>query len=307
MGKVAFLFAGQGAQFPGMGAAFYEQSPAARQVFDLCESIRPGTLRQCLEGGADELSQTANTQPCLFAVDLACACALAEAGVTPDGAAGFSLGEVPAAAFCGRLGYEQAFRLVLRRGQWMQECADEHPGGMLAVLRLEPNVVEQLCAALPDAFPVNYNAPGQIVVSGAQESLKLLAEQVAERKGRALPLSVGGAFHTPYMHKASLKMAGELAGLPWRPGRLPLYANLTARPYPADGREMLAQQVCSPVLWQQTIQNMVADGYTDFIEVGAGRTLTGLMKKIDAQARAYAAETPAKAQEILCALGGPDA
>ena len=142
MRKIAFLFAGQGAQYPGMGRELYESSPAARKVFDMAERLRPGTLEQCFFGTAEELSRTINTQPCLFAMDLACAEALKEAGIQADSCAGFSLGEVAACAFCGLLSYEDAFRLVCRRAELMDAAAGKHPGGMSAILKLDAETVQ---------------------------------------------------------------------------------------------------------------------------------------------------------------------
>ena len=292
MGKIAFLFAGQGAQYPGMGQALYHASAAARQVFDLCERLRPGTLAQCFSGTKEELSRTVNTQPCLFAMDLACAQALREAGIEAQGAAGFSLGEVAAAAFCGVLSCEDAFRFVVERGERMDECARKNPGGMIAVLRLPAERVEALCREVGDAWPVNYNCPGQVAVAGREEALSRLGERVAQEKGRFVPLAVSGAFHSPLMASAAEALYESLGRAGVHEPALPLYANVTARPYGADGRGLLARQVKSPVLWQKTIENMKRDGYTVLIEAGAGKTLTGLVRKIDPALAVTNAETP---------------
>lgn len=283
MGQIAFVFAGQGAQFPGMGQELYETSAAARAVFDLCESLRPGTLSQCFHGPKEVLDRTVHTQPCLFAMDLACARAAQQAGLSPAACAGFSLGEVAAAAFCGILTDAEAFRLVCSRGQWMDDCAQAHPGGMAAVLRLTAQQVEQVCQGIDGAYPVNYNAPGQTVVAGTQQALAQLREAVAAQRGRALPLSVSGAFHSPYMREASERLHAQLQALPLRAASLPLYANATAQPYPDAPEEiaaLLARQVQSPVRWQQSVERMAQDGIDTFVEVGAGKTLSGLVKKI---------------------------
>ena len=199
MGKIAFLFAGQGAQYPGMGKSLTEISPKAASMFELADSIRPGTSRQCFEGDPAELTQTANTQPCVFTVDLAAAYALEEAGVHADVAAGFSLGEMAALTFAGSFSEKDGFSLVCRRGELMQEAAQEHPSAMAAVLKLKDETVEQLCAGFPDVYPVNYNCPGQLVVAGGTEHLEQFCELAAEAGGRAKKLAVGGGFHSPFM------------------------------------------------------------------------------------------------------------
>ena len=302
MGKVAVVFAGQGAQYPGMGKALYEQSRAARAVFDLCESIRPGTLAMCFDGEKEALSQTVNTQPCLFAMDLACAEALKEAGVRADGAAGFSLGEVAAAAFCGVLSYEDAFRFVVERGERMDRCAKQNPGGMIAVLRLAPEKVEALCAEAGECWPVNYNCPGQVAVAGKAEALVRLQGRIAEEKGRFVPLAVSGGFHSPLMAEAADALFGLLGNLPVHAPKIPLYANVTALPYGENGRELLSKQVKSPVRWQETIEHMKQDGYDRFFEVGAGKTLSGLIRKIDPALTVKNVETPEDAAAIRAAL-----
>ena len=292
MDKVAFLFAGQGAQYPGMGKALYEASKAAREVFDICEAIRPGTLAQCFEGSMEELSQTVNTQPCLFAMDLACAAAAVEAGIEPAAAAGFSLGEIAAAAFTGMLSVENAFRLVIRRGEMMAECAGKNPGVMLAVLRLSPEKVRELAADFGRVFPVNYNCPGQIVCAMAGEEAESFAQAVAAAGGRAMRLNVSGAFHSPFMLEATYGLEDMLKKIPIQQPRIPLYANLTARPYGEAMADTLARQASSPVHWSETIENMAADGITAFVEVGAGKTLTGLMRKINKDLTACSVADP---------------
>ena len=211
MGKTAVLFAGQGAQYPGMGRALYETSPAARAVFDMADSIRPGTSRQCWEGSPEELAVTVNTQPCLFTVDLACGEALREAGVTPQAVAGFSLGELAALAFSGMLDREDAFRLVCRRAELMQQCAEETKGSMAAVLKLPFEQVAAICASFDNAYPVNYNCPGQLVVAAAAEQMDGIVAAVKAAGGKCVPLAVSGAFHSPFMAQASAEMAKELA------------------------------------------------------------------------------------------------
>ena len=169
MAKIALLFAGQGAQYPGMGKDFFEQSAAAQAVFQQLEGQWPGTLQQCFTGSKEELSLTINTQPCLFAVDYAIASAVQEAGITVDAVAGFSLGEIPALAFAGMLELPQAFALVCRRAEVMQQAAEANPGGMQAILKLNAETIEQLAQPYSEVFPVNYNSPQQTAVAGAPE------------------------------------------------------------------------------------------------------------------------------------------
>ena len=293
MGKIAFLFAGQGAQYPGMGKSLTEISPKAASLFELADSIRPGTSRQCFEGDPAELTQTANTQPCVFTVDLAAAYALEEAGVHADVAAGFSLGEMAALTFAGSFSEKDGFSLVCRRGELMQEAAQEHPSAMAAVLKLKDETVEQLCAGFPDVYPVNYNCPGQLVVAGGTEHLEQFCELAAEAGGRAKKLAVGGGFHSPFMEQAASAYLQELLRIGVNPPRIPVYGNRTAAPYEENREIMLAEQMKNPVLWTKTVERMAADGVDTFVEVGPGKTLSGLVKRILPHAAVYRVEDAA--------------
>lgn len=302
MGKIAFLFAGQGAQYPGMGKSLTEISPKAASLFELADSIRPGTSRQCFEGDPAELTQTANTQPCVFTVDLAAAYALEEAGVYADVAAGFSLGEMAALTFAGSFSEKDGFSLVCRRGELMQEAAQEHPSAMAAVLKLKDETVEQLCAGFPDVYPVNYNCPGQLVVAGGTEHLEQFCELAAEAGGRAKKLAVGGGFHSPFMEQAASAYLQELLRIGVNPPRISVYGNRTAAPYEENREIMLAEQMKNPVLWTKTVERMAADGVDTFVEVGPGKTLSGLVKRILPHAAVYRVEDAATLEETIQAL-----
>ncbi len=280
MGKIAFVFAGQGAQYAGMGKSLYESSPAAKRVLDEAEALRPGTLELCFSGTKEDLSRTINTQPALMAVDYACAAALMEAGVQPDGLAGFSLGEIAALPASGMLTFAQAFALVMERAALMERCAADHPGGMVAVLKLADDAVETLCEA-HGAYPVNYNCPGQVVCALQSDAIPAFSQAVKAAGGRALPLAVSGGFHSPFMRDAAQGLAEYAKGLSFAQPELPLYADATCGLYTAqDAATLLGQQVDHPVRWTALIRGMIADGFTDFIEVGAGHTLSGLISKI---------------------------
>lgn len=280
MAKTVFVFSGQGAQYPSMGKELYENSPAAKAVFDMAETIRPGTIKQCFEGTKEELSITINTQPCMFAVDLAAAAAVKEAGINPDYIAGFSLGEIAAVAFAGILSYEEAFKLVCRRAELMDKAATENKGAMAAILKLTTDKVEEICKKYNKAWPVNYNCPGQTVVAASEDEIDALCEDVKAEKGKAVKLAVSGAFHSPFMESASKGLAEYLDGITLSEPTIPVYANLTAKPYTlSDAKELLAKQVMNPVKWQTTVENLIAEGADTFIEVGVGKTLVGLVKK----------------------------
>lgn len=305
MGNVALLFAGQGAQHPGMGAELAAAESAARAVFDACDAVRPGTSALCFEGTAEELKQTANTQPCMFAMDLACARALAAHGVAPAHVAGFSLGELAALAFAGVMEDEEAFAVVCERARLMDEACQANPGGMTAVVKLPPEKVEELASAC-GAWPVNYNSPAQTVVAGTSEALSALAPRVKEAGGRAMPLAVSGAFHSPLMADAASALAGVLAEVPLAAPRVSVWANATGEPYPAGAeaaRELLASQVAHPVRWTKTLAGLAEAGVDTFVEVGPGHVLTGLVKRTLPEARALSCETPADVAAVCEALG----
>ena len=284
------VFAGQGAQSPGMGRDLYDGFDSARALYDAAEAVRPGVTAMCFGGPEAELNRTQNAQPCLFLTDLAYAAALSENGISVDGAAGFSLGEIPAMRFANVMDFGAAFDFVCFRADVMGACASERAGVMLAVLKLTAEQVEELCRSAPDAWAVNYNCPGQTVVACAESSAQTLSEDAAKMGGKAVRLAVGGAFHSPYMEEASLQAARYLENVAVNPPSVPLYSNVTALPYGGGAEEikdLLARQIRSPVLWRKTVENMAAAGFDTFIEAGPGKTLTGLIKKICPEARAF--------------------
>ncbi|HWQ51879.1 MAG TPA: ACP S-malonyltransferase [Terriglobales bacterium] len=281
MGKIAFVFAGQGAQQVGMGRDLYETYPAAKAVMDLL----PQQLRDVMfDGPAQELSKTVNTQPCLFAMDLACAKLLNENGVFADAVAGFSLGEIPALAYSGVMTESDAFDFVCLRARAMQACGEKNKGAMFAVLRLPAGEVKAVCKSLQNAYPANYNCPGQTVAACGEEVATALVAAVAAAGGKAIPLAVSGAFHSPLMMQAGAEIEAYLAGKAFGQMRIPLYSNVTGELYESP-KTLLTLQVTSPVLWQTTIEHMVADGVDTFIEVGPGKTLSGLIQKINGDVR----------------------
>lgn len=293
MGKVnnlAFVFAGQGAQYSGMGKTLYETSPAAKRVFDVCDSIRPGTSAQCFEGTEEELKETKNTQPCMFAVEMAAAEALREAGIEASAAAGFSLGEIGALTYSGAVSLEDGFRIVCERAKLMQDAAEEADTAMAAVVKLPAEKVEELCAAHDQVYPVNYNCPGQIACAGLASSMPAFSNDVKAAGGRALPLKVKGGFHSPFMAKAAEGFASVLAETEISAPLIPLYSNKTGLPYAENEiRANLAAQIASPVRWEAIVRHMIGEGVTTFVEIGPGSTLSGLIAKTDGNVKTYQA------------------
>lgn len=286
MGKIAFVFSGQGDQFPGMGKDLCEKYPEAGRIYDLCDEIRPGTSTQCFCGTEEELKETGNTQPCLFAMELAAASVLMEKGIVPDAVAGFSLGEVVAATVSGIFDDETGFLLVCKRGELMQREAERFDTSMAAVVKLAARQVQEICGNYPDVYPVNYNCPGQITVSGLSSQMPDFFKDVKEAGGRAIPLKVKGAFHSPFMKDAAEAFAKELEKAKIKEGSIRLYSNVTGEVYTEDVEGLLSRQICSPVQWEKSIRNMIADGVTIFIEIGPGKTLTNMIKKISAEVKA---------------------
>jgi len=282
MSKIAFVFAGQGAQAVGMGKDLYEQFDSVKELFDMSPEIRD----LCFNGPKEQLDITINTQPAVFLTDMACVAALTGKGIAADGVAGFSLGEIPAACYAGLMSPSQAFAFVQHRANAMHECTQKRKGNMFAILKLPAEKVEEICNSLDEAYPVNYNSPGQTVVACAESTVSALEQAIADSVGKLMKLAVSGAFHSPFMDDASASAASYLENEKLGAMRIPLYSNLTAQPYDAV-KESLAEQINHPVLWQKTIENMVDDGFDTFVEVGPGKTLTGLIKKINPEVRVF--------------------
>ncbi len=286
MGKIAFVFSGQGDQYPGMGKELAEKYSVAASVFSMCDSIRPDTSVQCFEGTEDELRETKNTQPCLFAMELAAASVLMEKGIVPDVVAGFSLGEVVAATVSGIFDNETGFRLVCTRGELMQRESEKFDTSMAAVVKLTPEQVQEVCRRYSDIYPVNFNCPSQITVSGLSSQMTDFFADVKATGGRAIPLNVKGAFHSPFMNEAANAFADELTKIEFGERTVTLYSNMTAEPYRDNVVELLSKQICNPVQWEKIIRNMIDDGVVTFIEIGPGKTLTNIIKKISTEVKA---------------------
>ena len=311
MGKIAFVFSGQGAQSPGMGESLCSLSPAVRALYEAAEAQRPGISALSFRGTAEELKETVNTQPALYLTDLGAALALKEAGIEPDMAGGFSLGELPALAFAGGYSAEEGFSLVLKRAETMAEASRSMPDApaMAAVMRLAPAEIEGMCRELDKVWCANYHAPEQTVVSGTASGVAAFKALCAERglSARTVDLPVSGAFHTPFMAKAAEKFARALGSAAFFKPRIPVYANLTGERYPDAPDEyagILSKQICSPVRWVDEIRAMIADGADVFVECGPGKTLCGLIKKIDKNVTVYQAENSETLSAAVAALKG---
>ncbi len=290
----AYLFPGQGAQYPGMGADLYADFPEARARFDAANERLGFALTEVMFGAedpdasAEALRQTNITQPALYVHSLAVMGVLEHAGRVPDMAAGHSLGEYSALAAAGAITFEHGLRVVAERGRLMAGAGTTRPGTMAAILGMENEALETLCASISEAHTplvvqaANYNAPGQVVISGDVTAVEAAMEAAPEAGARrVIPLSVSGAFHSPLMAEARAGLAEALYALPIQPPRCPVYLNVTAKPTtdPEAIRTALLDQLTAPVRWAQTLEQMQADGADGFVEVGAGKVLSGLVKR----------------------------
>jgi len=289
----AYVFPGQGAQFSGMGADLYQKSAAVKALFDRADEILGFSLSQTMFSGSDEeLRQTKVTQPAVFLHSVALAKALGE-GFQPEMVAGHSLGEFSALVAAGAMNFEDGLRLVSKRAMAMQKACEAVPSTMAAVLGLPDEKVEEICQATPGVVvAANYNCPGQLVISGEIPAVEAACEAAkAAGARRALRLPVGGAFHSPLMEPAREELARAIAETDFHTPVCPVYQNVSthAETDPETIKKNLIAQLTAPVKWTQSVRNMVADGATVFVEVGPGKVLQGLVKKIEPSAEAYSA------------------
>ncbi len=281
----AFVFPGQGAQFPGMGKDLYNNFSVAKELFEKANDILGFPITEIMfEGTEDDLRQTKVTQPSIFLHSVVLARILGN-NFKPDMAAGHSLGEFSALVATNALDFEDGLRLVSARALAMQKACEAEPSTMAAVLGLDDRVVEETCNAIDEiVVPANYNSPGQIVISGSIKGIDLATEKLKELGAkRAIKLMVGGAFHSPLMNPAKKELASAIEKTPFRMPVCPVYQNVTATPVtdPETIKQNLVEQLTAPVLWTQTVLNMISDGAKSFTEVGPGNVLQGLVKKAD--------------------------
>ncbi|MDO3410737.1 ACP S-malonyltransferase [Saccharibacillus sp. CPCC 101409] len=310
MGKIAFIFPGQGAQSVGMARDAYDKLPEAKALFETADRALGFELTKLVfDGPAEELKQTSNTQPALLTASLALLEAVKAKGIRADYAAGHSLGEYSALAAAGVLSFEDAVKTVRARGQFMEEAVPGGRGAMAAVLGADREKLAELCAEVSAAGttvePANMNCPGQIVVSGSAEGVEALSARVKEIGAkRAIALEVSGPFHSSLMKEAAEKLGAKLAEVNFSDGSLPVVANVGARPVSGaeDVRQSLISQVYSPVLWEDSVQWLIGEGVDTFVEIGPGSVLTGLVKKIDKTVRVFSVNSMESADALAEAL-----
>ncbi|WP_256761465.1 ACP S-malonyltransferase [Cohnella sp. WQ 127256] len=289
MGKIAFVFPGQGAQAVGMGKDAYESSAAARLIFDQADEVLGYSISKlAFEGPEDELRQTANTQPALLATSIALLELFRTQNIKPDFVAGHSLGEYSALVAAGVLAFDDAIRLVRARGLFMEQAVPSGQGAMAAVLGAEREALQTLCTDVTASGALvelaNVNCPGQIVVSGSVEGVTAIVERGKEAGAkRVIPLDVSGPFHSSLMQLAADNLSAELAKVEFHAAQVPVIANVHAKPVSSGDelRKLLVKQVVSPVQWEDTIKYLIGEGVDTFVEIGSGTVLAGLIKKID--------------------------
>ncbi len=285
--KRAYVFPGQGSQFPGMGKEIYEQGGQGKEMFDQADDILGfGLSRIMFEGTAEDLKQTKVTQPAIFVHSVVLA-SLSES-FNPDMVAGHSLGEFSALVSAKGLSFEDGLVLVSKRAMAMQKACEIEPSTMAAIIGLDDQIVEDICASIDDVVvPANYNCPGQLVISGSIKGVEVACEKLVDAGARrALPLPVGGAFHSPFMEPAREELEQAIRQTEFSSPICPIYQNTDAQSStdPEEIKGKLVAQLTAPVRWTQTVQNMVSDGGNEFIESGPGKVLQGLVKKIHREA-----------------------
>ena len=287
----AYVFPGQGAQFVGMGKDLYENNAKAKELFDKANKVLGYSITDIMFNGTDEdLKQTKVTQPAVFLHSVITALCMDD--FKPDMVAGHSLGEFSALTAAGALSFEDGLRLVYARAMAMQKACEAAPSTMAAIIGMDDETIEKICAEISTegnvVVPANYNSPGQVVISGNVEAVKEACAKLKEAGAkRALPLAVGGAFHSPLMEMARVELAAAIEAAPVSKPVCPVYQNVDAQPHtdPAEIKENLLKQLTSPVRWTQSVKNMIADGMTEFVECGPGQVLTGLIGRIEKNLR----------------------
>jgi [acyl-carrier-protein] S-malonyltransferase len=297
MGKIAFLFSGQGAQYVGMGKELFENYKASREVFEEANAeLGFDISKLCFEGSKEELDKTENTQPAILTTSIAALKALEENGIKADLAAGLSLGEYTALVYSGIFKFADAVKLVKKRGRFMQEAVPQGEGAMAAVLGLDSDKLREVCKEASKfgiVEPANFNCPGQIAMAGEVLAVEKAAEMAKEAGARkVVMLQVSGPFHTSMLKPASDKLKIELENTEIYDLKLPVITNVTGNYIESKDqvRELLQKQVMSSVLWEDTIRTMIADGVDTFVEIGPGKTLSGFVKKIDKNLKIFNVE-----------------
>ena len=284
MGKIAFIYPGQGAQKCFMGQDFYNMYPKCAEVFDKAEEALDVSVKDLCFHENPLLDQTQYTQPAMVTTCLGITAVLNDMGIYPDMTAGLSLGEYAAIAAAGGMDYVDAIRLVRQRGVFMEEAVPAGKGAMTAVLGMEAAAIEKVLAEFEDVYIANYNCPGQIVITGMKEGVEAASVKLTEAGAkRCIPLVVSGPFHSVYLKEAGAKLREYMADVTFNELQIPYITNVTAT-YVSDKDEiapLLEKQVCSSVRWQQSVETMISDGVDTFIEIGPGKTLPGFIKKID--------------------------